>query len=306
MVLWATQLESTNRISMVEQRDPHWRFHDRDWRPTTLPRLMGIVNVTPDSFSDGGTHPTVESAVVHALRLVESGADLIDVGGESTRPGADPVPVDEELRRVVPVVKELAACAAVPISIDTRNAAVAAASLAAGAMIVNDVSGLSFDPAMPAVCRDHAAGVVCMHSRGTPKTMQQKPSYDDVVGEIEAFFRDRLDTLDAAGIPAERVVLDPGIGFGKTASHNLDLLASSDRFRALGRPLLVGHSRKRFLKAVLGRDVEERTAGTIGVSIALASLGVDYLRVHDVQAICDALVAWKAVTDRAASCGASE
>ncbi|MGC1274592.1 MAG: dihydropteroate synthase [Planctomycetaceae bacterium] len=285
---------------MGEPLDPHWRFQDRDWRPKTLPRLMGIVNVTPDSFSDGGTHSTPDSAVAHALRLVESGADLIDVGGESTRPGAQPVPVDEELRRVVPVVQELAGRVAVPISVDTRNAVVAAASLSAGATIVNDVSGLLFDPAMPAVCREHAAGVICMHSRGTPKTMQQNPHYDDVVGEIENFFRERLAALDAVGIPVERVVLDPGIGFGKTASHNLDLFAASERFRSLGRPLLVGHSRKRFLKAILGRDVEERTAGTIGVSIALAAFGVDYLRIHDVQAVRDALVAWKTITDLAA------
>lgn len=280
-----------------------WQFADRDWRPAPLPRLMGILNVTPDSFSDGGTHDSVDSAVAHAVRLVEAGADLIDVGGESTRPGAEPVVTDEEQRRVVPVIAELAVRIDVPISIDTRNATVAAAALAAGASIVNDVSGLTYDPDMAAVCAEHAAGVVCMHSQGTPQTMQLDPRYDDVVGEIEAWFRDRLDVLTAAGIPAERIVLDPGIGFGKTAGHNLDLLAATSRFRRLGRPLLVGHSRKRFLKSILGREVEERTAGTIGVSVALASLDTDYLRVHDVRSVRDALVAWKTITDRAASAG---
>jgi dihydropteroate synthase len=259
---------------------------------------MGILNVTPDSFSDGGSYVSVEAAVEQARRLVEAGADVLDIGGESTRPGANPVGVEEELRRVVPVVAELASRISVPISVDTTKAAVAAAALKAGAEIVNDVSGLTFDPEMPAVCRDHSAGVVCMHIKGTPQTMQLDPRYDDVVGEVERYFLERLDALEAAGIPPERVVLDPGIGFGKTAAHNVDLLAATDRLRRLGRPLLVGHSRKRFLKAVLGRPVEERTAGTIGVAVALAGLGVDYLRVHDVQAVRDALVAWKAVTER--------
>lgn len=285
---------------MPEREQICWRFRARDWRPGPLPRLMGILNVTPDSFSDGGSYVSIDAAVEHARRLVEAGADLLDIGGESTRPGAEPVGVEEELRRVVPVIAELAGTIAVPISIDTTKAAVAAAALEAGAEVVNDVSGLTFDRETPAVCRDHAAGVVCMHIRGTPQTMQLDPRYDDVVSEVERYFLDRLDALEAAGIPPERVVLDPGIGFGKTAAHNLDLLAATDRFRGLGRPLLIGHSRKRFLKAVLGRPVEERTAGTIGVAVALAALGADYLRVHDVQAIRDALVAWKTVADRAA------
>lgn len=286
-------------VTMLEQIS--WRFRGREWRPGPLPRLMGILNVTPDSFSDGGSYGSVDAAVDHALRLVEAGADLIDIGGESTRPGAEPVGAEEELRRVVPIIVELAGRVSVPISIDTTKAVVAAAALEAGAEVVNDVSGLTFDPEMPAVCGDHAAGVVCMHIRGTPQTMQLDPRYDDVVGEVERYFLERLDALEAAGIPAERVVLDPGIGFGKTAAHNLDLLAATGRLRRVGRPLLVGHSRKRFLKAVLGRPVEERTAGTIGVAVAVASLGADYLRVHDVQAIRDALVAWKAVTDRSAA-----
>jgi len=276
-----------------------WLFRGRRWLPGPLTRVMGILNVTPDSFSDGGSYGSIEAAVRQAERLVAAGADLLDVGGESTRPGAEPVGIEEELRRIVPVVKELVGHVAAPISVDTTKAAVAAAALEAGAEIVNDVSGLTLDPEMAAVCRDHQAGVVCMHSQGTPQTMQIDPRYDDVVADVESYFRQRLDALAAAGIPPERVVLDPGIGFGKTAAHNLELLAASERFRRLGRPLLVGHSRKRFLKAVLGRPVEERTAGTIGVSVALAALGVDYLRVHDVQAVRDALLAWKTVTDRA-------
>lgn len=284
----------------MSEESGSWHFQDLHWYPCDRPRLMGILNVTPDSFSDGGDFASPSSALEHALRLVADGADIIDIGGESTRPGSEPVTADEELRRVVPVIQELAKQVDVPISVDTSKADVAAAALEAGATIVNDISGLRFDPQMSAVCRDYAAGVVCMHIQGTPQTMQQNPRYDDVVGEIETYFQERLDTFEAAGIPPERVVLDPGIGFGKTAGHNLDLLAASDRLRALGRPVLIGHSRKRFLKAILGRDVEERTAGTIGVSVALASLGVDYLRVHDVRAVRDAILAWRTILNRAA------
>lgn len=272
-----------------------WRFRETDWRPGRLPRLMGIVNVTPDSFSDGGTLDSVETAVAHGQRLVEAGADLLDIGGESTRPGAAVVTGDEERERVVPVIRELAACVSVPISIDTSKAAVAEAALAAGAAIVNDVTGLAGDPAMLAVCRAHEAGIICMHMRGNPRTMQDDPRYEDVVGEVGEYFRQRLEAIDRAGIPLERVILDPGIGFGKTADHNLELLRAIDVFQEIGRPILIGHSRKGFLKTLLGRAVEERTAGTIGVAIALASRGVDYLRVHDVGAVRDALLAWRTV-----------
>lgn len=258
---------------------------------------MGILNVTPDSFSDGGTLSSVEEAVGRGLQLVSHGADLIDVGGESTRPGSEPVPVEEELRRVVPVIARLAPQVDIPISIDTSKAAVARAALDAGASVVNDITGLTGDPEMVPVCRDFAAGLVCMHMRGTPQTMQDDPRYEDVIAEITAYFAQRLEDLDRSGIPSERVLLDPGIGFGKTAGHNLELLTATDRFHALGRPVLIGHSRKRFLKAILGRPVEERNAGTIGVSIALAGFGVDYLRVHDVASVHDALLAWKTVRD---------
>jgi dihydropteroate synthase len=236
-----------------------------------------------------------DAAVAHALKLVEEGADMIDVGGESTRPGSGPVECDEELRRVIPVVEGIARRARVPISIDTSKAVVAERAIGAGAVIVNDVTGLRSDPRMIEVCRAGDAGVICMHMQGTPQTMQAAPHYDDVVGEICLFFQERLAALEAAGIPAERVVLDPGVGFGKTARHNLEILAHIGRFRALGRPVLVGHSRKRFLAKVLGRPVDEREAGTLGVSVALAEQSVDILRVHDVRATRDVLLAWRAV-----------
>ena len=258
-------------------------------------KLMGIVNVTPDSFSDGGQFDSVSAVVEHALRLVEEGADILDIGGESTRPGAAPVSLDEELRRVVPVVRELARQTQTPISIDTSKAEVARQCLEAGAAIVNDISGLTFDADMPHVCRESSCGVIVMHIQGTPQTMQADPHYDDVVAEVCRHFSRRLEDLEAAGIARERIVLDPGIGFGKTAEHNLELLSHIADLHTLGRPVLIGHSRKRFLKKVLGREVEERNAGTLGVSIALAAQGTDILRIHDVRATRDALLAWQTV-----------
>jgi dihydropteroate synthase len=275
--------------------DAVWQFGSKRCELGSGPKLMGIVNVTPDSFSDGGRFPDVEAAVTHALQLERDGADFLDVGGESTRPGAAPVALEEERRRVVPVIAELARRTSLPISVDTTKAEIARLALEAGGVIVNDISGLTFDPEMPAVCREMGAGVVCMHIQGTPQTMQQDPRYEDVVREIVEYFERRLAALDAAGIPASRVALDPGIGFGKTAQHNLDILSNVAAFRRLGRPVLIGHSRKRFLTKVLGRTVEERTAGTIGVSIALAQQETDILRVHDVAANRDAIIAWRAI-----------
>ncbi len=256
---------------------------------------MGIVNVTPDSFSDGGQFVSVSAAAEHALRLVEEGADILDIGGESTRPGATPVTLEEELLRVVPVVRELARQTRIPISIDTSKAEVARQCLDAGAVIVNDVSGLTLDADMPRVCRESTCGVIVMHMQGTPQTMQLDPCYDDVVADVCRYFSQRLDELEAVGIVRDRIVLDPGIGFGKTAEHNLNLLSHIAEFHRLGRPVLIGHSRKRFLKKILGREVEERNAGTIGVSLALAAQGTDILRVHDVRATRDALLAWHTV-----------
>jgi dihydropteroate synthase len=274
-----------------------WRFGEQTWSLGRFPKLMGIVNVTPDSFSDGGQFLDCSAAVEHALRLVAEGADILDIGGESTRPGATPVNVEDELQRVVPVVRELAQRTRVPISIDTTKAEVARRCLAEGAVIVNDISGLTFDADMPRVCRESSCGVIVMHIQGTPQTMQADPRYENVVREVRDHFSERLRNLEEAGICAERVVLDPGIGFGKTASHNLELLSHIAEFRGLGRPVLIGHSRKRFLKYVLGREIEERDAGTLGVSIALAAQQVDILRIHDVRATRDALLAWRTVLD---------
>lgn len=258
-------------------------------------KLMGIVNLTPDSFSDGGQFDSVSAAVEYALKLAEEGADILDIGGESTRPGATPVALDDELSRVVPVVRELVRQTRTPVSIDTSKAEVARQCLEAGAAIVNDISGLTFDADMPRICRESACGVIVMHIQGTPQTMQVAPHYDDVIVDLCQHFTRRLSELEAAGIARERIVVDPGIGFGKTAEHNLQLLSHIENFHALGRPVLIGHSRKRFLKKVLGRDIEERDAGTLGVSLALAAQGTDVLRVHDVRATRDALLAWNTV-----------
>jgi dihydropteroate synthase len=275
-----------------------WSFPGASWNLGDFPKIMGIVNVTPDSFSDGGQYLDRGLAVEHAAQLVAMGADLLDIGGESTRPGASPVPIDEELRRVLPVIEHIVNGTTVPLAIDTRHAEVARRALDAGAVIVNDVSGLTFDPAMASVCAGAGAGVICMHMQGTPATMQQNPHYDDVLAEVAAYLAERIDALEQAGISRERIVIDPGIGFGKTAAHNLTILQNIDRFRAVGRPVLIGHSRKRFLGKLLGRPVDELLAGTIGVAIALAVEGVDILRVHDVKATRDALSAFAAIVKK--------
>jgi dihydropteroate synthase len=261
-----------------------WQLRSRTLPLGRRPRIMGIVNVTPDSFSDGGRFFDVEAAVAHGLRLVDEGADLLDVGGESTRPYSTPVEADEELRRVVPVIEKLAARCAVPLSIDTSKAIVARAALAAGAEIINDVTGLEGDPAMTPLAVETGAGICAMHMRGTPQTMQDDPRYDDVVAEIHAYLRQRRDRLLAAGVERKRICLDPGIGFGKTHEHNLTLAAHCGRFLDLGCPVLVGHSRKGFIGKILGDGVADRTFGTLGVSLSLAVQGVQVLRVHDVAA----------------------
>jgi dihydropteroate synthase len=259
------------------------------------PLVMGIVNVTPDSFSDGGRHDDVEAAVAHGLALVADGADILDVGGESTRPFSEPVTAEEEWRRVGEVVRRLAREAGVPVSIDTSKAVVAARALEAGAEIVNDVTGLEGDPDMLRVARDAAAGVCAMHMQGTPQTMQVAPRYDDVVAEIHDYLRRRRDALVAAGIPLARICLDPGIGFGKTHAHNLALVAAAGRFLDLGAPILVGHSRKGFIgKAIeraLGRPatVAERDAGTAAIACRLADAGIQIVRVHAVGMVRAAL-----------------
>lgn len=273
-----------------------WTLPTRDLTRQRLPLLMGILNVTPDSFSDGGLFNAVDSAIARALEMEADGADIIDIGGESTRPGAERVTLEEELQRTIPVIRQLSQKLRVPISIDTTKSEVARQAIDAGAEIVNDISGLTFDPAMMDVCRRTDAGICLMHIQGTPQTMQQDPRYEDVVSEVIEFLQQQVDRCLMAGIPAERMCVDPGIGFGKTADHNLELLSAVPRMqKELQRPVLIGHSRKRFLSRILGRRVEEREAGTVGVSIALAELGVDILRVHDVRTVRDALKAWDTI-----------
>jgi dihydropteroate synthase len=274
-----------------------WKCGDRTFELGGFPLIMGIVNVTPDSFSDGGDFLEQQAAIDHALKLVEDGADILDIGGESTRPGAEPVSATEEIRRVVGVIAEVRQHTDRLISIDTTKSEVARQALAAGADIVNDISGLTFDPEIVSVCAESDCGVICMHILGTPETMQADPHYDDVVSDVRSFLSDRLTALEESGIARERVVTDPGIGFGKTAEHNVELLSNIAALRDLGRPVLIGHSRKRFLAKVLGRPVEERTFGTIGVAIAVAAQGADMIRVHDVRDTRDSLLAWHAITD---------
>ena len=279
----------------------HWQLRTRSLAlpqpggALRRPLVMGIVNVTPDSFSDGGRHAGVEAAVAHGLQLVADGADILDVGGESTRPYSAPVPLDEELRRVSAVVRQLAERSGVPVSIDTSKAAVAIEAIAGGAEIINDVTGLAGDPDMLWVAVTSGTGVCAMHMRGTPQTMQVEPRYDDVVADIHRYLAARRDALLQAGIPREKICLDPGIGFGKTHSHNRELMAQAGRFLDLGVPILVGHSRKGFigkaLEAALGRSAtrDELDAGTAGAACGLAGQGIQIVRVHAVGLVRAAL-----------------
>ncbi len=251
------------------------------------PLLMGIVNVTPDSFFDGGRFCDPQRAVAHALRLVEEGADLLDIGAESTRPGALPVDEQEERRRLVPVVAAVAKAVSVPISVDTSKAEVARAAIDAGAIMVNDVTALRGDSAMVDVVAQAGAGLVLMHMQGTPDTMQHAPRYDDVVGEVAQFLAERVRFAIDHGVAKDRIVVDPGIGFGKTLDHNLDLLANLRVFTELGYPLLVGPSRKGFIGQLTDQSVEERGWGTAGVVALAVEQGANILRVHDVGPMKD-------------------
>ena len=280
-----------------EMRKLPWQCGDQTLQLGGFPLIMGIVNVTPDSFSDGGNFLERNAAVDHALKLADNGADILDIGGESTRPNAERVSVAEELRRVVDVVAQVRQATDRLISIDTTKAEVARQALAAGANIVNDISGLTFEPGIVDVCAESDCGVICMHILGTPQTMQRDPHYDNVVTDVCDFLSTRLATLERSGIARDRVITDPGIGFGKTAQHNVDLFSNIGVLRELNRPVLIGHSRKRFLAKVLGRPVEERTFGTIGVAIAVAAQGADMIRVHDVRETRDALLAWHAIVN---------
>jgi dihydropteroate synthase len=255
---------------------------------------MGIVNVTPDSFSDAGRFLDPERAIAHARELVAGGADLLDIGGESTRPGARGVSADEELARVAPVLAGLDDVN-VPISIDTSKAHVAEVALDAGAKIVNDVTALRSDPAMAGLCAARDCFVVLMHMRGTPRTMQDNPTYADVVEDVKAFLAQRIEFVIGEGVAEERIWVDPGIGFGKTVRHNLELLNRLRELRELGRPIVIGTSRKRFIGTITGREVDDRLGGTIATNVLAMQAGADVLRVHDVREVRDAMVVAEAV-----------
>lgn len=307
---WFTQVEHLRRDAA-----PIIRSADKmpeDWRAKlTAPRqaiagltwqapvLMGILNVTPDSFSDGGAHDRVTDAVAHAEAMVTAGAGIIDIGGESTRPGAAPVPADVEITRTAPVIAALReAGVATPISIDTRKAAVAETALAAGATLVNDVAGFTYDPALVPLCADAEAPVCVMHAQGDPTTMQDDPRYDNVLLDVFDFLAARINALEASGIPRAQIIADPGIGFGKTLDHNLTLLAALSLFHGLGVPVLLGASRKGFIGR-LGNapDAAQRAPGSIAVGLAAVAQGVQILRVHDVVETAQAVALWRAVTE---------
>ena len=271
---------SASRI--LRARDFEFRFP----RPALV---MGIVNVTPDSFADGGRFLDPAAAVDHALELVQQGAEILDVGGESTRPGAVPVPEKEELRRVLPVLVGLAGRVRVPISIDTTKPGVAAEALAAGASIVNDVAANRNDDTLWSIVAGAGAGYVCMHSQGTPQTMQANPVYQDVVREVGEFFLERLDRLSDCGVKRERVILDPGIGFGKTLQHNLLLLGAVHSFTGFGCPLLLGVSRKSFIEKLLGPGLTDRLPGSLACACQAVAQGAQVIRAHDVAATVQAL-----------------
>lgn len=267
-----------------------WRIRDTDHDLSQRGMIMGIINVTPDSFSDGGSFLDAGRAVEHGLKLVEEGVDILDIGGESTRPGAEPVEEAEELRRVIPVIRALRSVTRTLISIDTMKAAVARAAIEAGADIINDVTGLRGDPAMSRAAAETDAGLVVMHMSGTPRTMQQKPEYLDVVADVAAHFAERLHTLESIGIARERIVLDPGFGFGKTLEHNVALMRALPQLGDAGRPLLVGVSRKSMIARLLEEDgLETRDWPTVALTSHMRELGARVFRVHDVKTNVHAL-----------------
>jgi len=270
-----------------------WEFagHSID---CSKPVLMGIVNVTPDSFSDGGKFFNTGDAVAQALKLVTDGADILDIGGESTRPGSEPVTIDLEIERVIPVIRGIRdAGIKVPISIDTRKLEVAEKAVDAGAVIINDVTALRDNPEIGSLVSERNLGLVLMHMQGRPQSMQENPHYDDVIAEISEFFLERLDFAQSRGVKPENIVLDPGIGFGKLLEHNLTIIAECGRFLEIGRPVLIGTSRKRFIGEILDRKVDKRLFGTIGSCVAALYSGARIFRVHDVGPVREAIeVAW--------------
>jgi len=251
--------------------------------------IMGVLNLTPDSFFDGRMFPEPEAAVQHAFRMEAEGADIIDLGGESTRPGAQAVPLKEEFKRVLPVLKRLSGRLKVPISIDTYKSEVAERCIQSGAEMVNDISGLYFDPRMKEIVARHQVPVIVMHMKGTPRDMQKDPQYRDLIGEILSFFRESISRADAAGVPADKIIIDPGIGFGKSFAHNLDILKGLESFKVLGKPIMVGVSRKSFLGKILDLPVDERLEGSIAAALYAVLRGANIVRVHDVAATVRAL-----------------
>ena len=266
-----------------------------------FPCIMGVVNVTPDSFSDGGRFLAAEDALTQALALVREGAAIVDIGGESTRPGSEPVPAAEELERVLPVIEALADRVGVPISVDTTKAEVARRALAAGASLINDVSALRSDAGMIEVIAEAGCPVCLMHMKGQPKTMQDDPRYDDVVDEVLRFLEERMAFALANGLREDQIMVDPGIGFGKTVEHNLALLRDLHRFTVLGRPVVLGASRKRFLGAILGAEPGERIIGTVVTTVVGLLAGAHVFRVHDVKPNFEALRVAQAVLEGAAA-----
>ena len=272
-----------------------WRACDRSWefpRPTLV---MGVVNVTPDSFSDGRKFQSTNQAVEHALRLVAEGADILDIGGESTRPSATPVDESVELSRVIPVIEKLAGQTQAALSIDTQKPTVAHAAVKAGAVIINDIAANRDEEAMWQLVAETGAGYVAMHMLGTPQTMQEAPQYGNVVNDVEAFFISRMTRWNDWGMALEQVVLDPGIGFGKTVEHNLALLAALERFTKMQRPLLVGASRKSFIGHVTNTEVNDRLPGSLACACRAAQAGAGVVRVHDVKETVQALQTWEAI-----------
>jgi len=289
----ATELSATERKRLTDPRP------DRVGLSMERPRIMGILNTTPDSFSDGGQHAALGDAVTAARAMQAAGADLIDIGGESTRPGAQTVAIEEEINRTAPAISELRKVGlSLPISIDTRKAAVAVAATAAGADMVNDVSAGTYDPALLPYCAEHNLPVCVMHAQGDPATMQQDPRYDDVVLDVYDYLEDRITALEQIGIDRSRIIADPGIGFGKTQTHNLQLLARLSLFHSLGVPILLGASRKRFIGTIGNAPVAgDRAPGSVAVALAALSHGVQVLRVHDVSETVQAVALWRAAIE---------
>ena len=295
--LKATAIELETVLKNLSQpKKPVWHCRQKELNFGRRTFVMGILNVTPDSFSEPGQYFNPQQAVEHGVLMVESGADIIDIGGESSRPGAEPISLEEEIKRVIPVIEKLRKVSDVLISIDTQKSRLAQAALAAGADIINDISALRYDPEMANVVSAAQAPLILMHMRGTPKTMQDNPQYDDLIAEINAFFHERMEVAAAAGIRRENIAFDPGFGFGKTVTHNLSLLRHLQDFQGLGLPILVGLSRKSMIAVLLNNaPVEERLPASLALAVIAAQSGANIIRVHDVKASVDALTMWRAV-----------